>query len=283
MSLPQHLTYLEGGTVSIDVLDLPAVANVSIVSGDGTTHGSGIAATVSTIDTTAANAITRGQRAINVVSATGMSVGQTMHIQDDPEEVLIRKVDGLEISLRRPVTLDHVTGATIEGSCITAAINSAVAGDLWWDGRCEWIIDGVKQFTAVECTKYPLDRLATVQDILDIEYSFYHLKDEELDVERLLDSALGDVLARIAVKSPDLRTRVFPASSEFRRVTALGALRMFYMRQRGEDARELFERYSGELIAEIDRICGTVPRDADQDGVIEPGDRVSFRSVRLER
>lgn len=283
MSLPQHITFDEGGTVFIDLPDLPTTVNVSVTTGEGQTLAEGIAATVSTVDTTLTNAAAKGAKAINVASNTGIAQGGTIHVKDDPEELLVRKVDGAEVSLRRPLTVGHVTGAEVEGARVTASINAQVSNTLFWDGRCEWLVDGVKYFTGVECTKYPLQNLATEQDILDIEPSWYHLKDDEVDTARLLDLGLSHVLKRIAVKAPDLRTRVFPASMAFRHVTALAALRQFFMRQRGEEARDLFERYTGELEAEIDRICGVTARDADQDGVVEPDERVSMRNIRLSR
>jgi len=283
VSLPQHLTQSEAGTVYVDLLTTAGTANVSIVTGDGSTLASGLSASISSVNTTLSAAVTRGDTSINVASASGIANAGTLFIQDDPEEILVRKVAAPVVSLRRPVKYDHVSAAVVQGTRITATVNAAVAGTLFWDGRCEWIVDGKKYFTAVECTKYPLDRLATIQDILDIEPSFYHLADEELDVDRLLDLALSDVLKRIAAKSPDLRTRVYPASTEFRHATALAALRMFYMRQRGDDASVLFERYSDVLKGELDRLCGVLPRDADQDGVIEPGEKTNMRSVRVGR
>lgn len=283
MSLPQHLTFGEGGTVSINLLEQPTAANVSIVQGDGTTVVSGLAATVSTINTTLTNAATRGEFAINVDGTTGIAVGSVMHITDDPEEVLVSKVVAPEVTLRRPLLRDHLSASAVQGTQVSAVVNAQLSNALWWDGHCEWLVDGVKYFTAVECTKYPIDRLATVQDIEDIEPSFYHLADEELDVDRLLDLALTHVLKRIAAKSPDMRVKVFPGSTEFRHVTALAALKLFFMRQRGEDAATLYERYTTVLRGEIDSLVGVIPRDADQDGVIEPSDKISMRSVRLWR
>ena len=135
----------------------------------------------------------------------------------------------------------------------------------------------------IECTKYPLHRLATAQDIFDIEPKLYHLLDNEADIERLLDLGMEQTLRRIALRSPDLRTRVYTASMEFKHATALAALMMYYLRQPGDAAKDMWTRYQQECGNEVDGICQILPRDADQDGVIEADERIGAHSITLRR
>jgi len=284
MSLPQHLTYGVGGTVSIDLPSLPANGIVSVVDGDGTYQVTRQDATVSTVNTALRGTPSAGDKAINVASGTGVAVGMKLWIQDDPEESTVRSVSSNTVNLRRPLVYDHSNNATVQQARVSYAVNAAAAASLFWDGRAEWNIGGsTMYYTAVECTRYPLTRLATVNDIATLEPMIYQLMDSEDDVEDLLDLAFEHVLSRIASVSQDLRVRVFTASSVFKHVTALAFLQMLYMRQKGEDARDLWERYRAEVTAEIARLCVTTPRDADQDGVVEGDERISAGTVRLSR
>ena len=284
MSLPQHVTCGVGGTIHVDVKDLPLNARVSILDFDGTALVSSGTANVSQVNTTLSGAGTKGDTAINVSSNTGFAVGVTCWLQDDPEEILVRKISGGTISLRRPLMYDHANAATVEGSRISYTVNAAVANTPWWDGRAEWNIDGtIQHYTAVECTKYPLVRLATAQDLFDIEPKIYHLLDDEADIERLLDLGMEQVLKRVALSAPDLRARVYTGSMEFRHATALAALSLYYMRQPGEMAKDMWTRYREELEKEIQAICQVVPRDANQDGTMTADERPSVRTVVLRR
>lgn len=286
MSLPQQLVYGAGGTVSIDVPRLPQNAQVTVLQSDGTVVIGPVAATLSAINTLLNTTCYAGDLAINVANTTGIAANSTFWLQDDPEEVLARKVGtGGTVTLRRPLLYDHVVNAVVEGTRLSYEVPAANASTLFWDGRAEWNIDGagVTDYTAVECGKYPLRRLATAQDMADIEPQLYNLIDSEASLERLLDLAFERVLSRVATMAPDMRTRVFTGSSEFRHCTALMAWTLFYMRQRGPEAQGLYERFGKELDGELARICQVVPRDADQDGTVEIDEKASVRTVRLRR
>ncbi len=284
MSLPEHLLYNVGGTVTINLNNVPTTASVRIIDGDGTEQVGTLSATVSTVDTVTNTAATRGDRAINVVSNVGMGNGTRVMLMDDPEEALVRKVDGATVHLRSELHYDHVSGAGVEGTVVTVPINSTQASSLFFDGHAEWNIDGaVYDYTAVECTKYPMRRHATIQDVLDVEAAWYQLKDPSLDVERWLDLAHQRVLKDIGAKSKELRVRVFPASTAFRHATALAALTLFYMRQPGSDFQDLYRTFKKELEQELSKMVPLEPRDADQDGAVEASERQGMGTVRLVR
>jgi hypothetical protein len=281
LALPQYLLYQKGGTIHIDVPSLPTAATVRIIDGGDTEQMGHLAVNVSTINTTlAANAYACNSQ-ITVAANTGLSAGKTFWLQDDPEEALVRSVEGTTIKLRRPLFYDHVSGAAVEGARIALNVPDNYSNALWWDGRCEWNIDDTYYYTAVDCVRYPLQRLASAQDLADDEPKIADMIDSGVDVERWLDSAHELVLGEIAKRAPDQRARVFTGSMEFRSVTAAAAMYLHYLRRR--DASDERETWLKEIERRLGAVVALVPRDADQDGAIEPDERMSTRSVLLVR
>ena len=286
MSLPQHITKDFGGTVFIDRDALASSATVSVYDGDGCLLIDSADATVSSVNTTLTSAVSRGDLSITVESNTGLSNGSTPIVTDDLEQLLVRSIDDDVVYLRRPALHDHDNGSAVVGSRITYSVNSDVASKLWWDGRAEWTIDGTERaYTACECTKYPLDMSAapSEQDLFDEEPQLYNILDSEVDVYRVRELALQEVLKRLASASKDLRARVYPGSMAFRRAGVMAAMMAVYRRQRGQEAADLYERYKAELDAEISVICQATPKDSDQDGVVEENEKSSYSTVQLFR
>jgi len=281
MSLPQHIQFGKGGTIGIGVAAAATAATVTMRDGAGTAKFSDQDAVVSTINTTITGAISAGATSINVASNTGILAGSTMHILDDPEELLVAKVATLAVTLRRPALYAHVNAANVAGSRITFSVNAAVANTLWWDGHAEWNIDGTIDYTSVEVTRYPMIRRATAQDMFDLEPKLYDVLDGEQDVDRLLDVAHEYVLGELSKMSPDSRARVIPASASFRTATCLAALYIHYRRRAGEESRELADRYSEYTKRELDSITSANPRDADQDLTVRGDEKISARTIRL--
>lgn len=284
MSLPQHILYRQGGTVWIDVLDKPANGQVSGYMGDGSEVFAGRTCTLSTIATTLNAAVSRGALSINVNSNTGFAVGGKFWLQDDPEEALCQKVASATVTLRRPLTRDHVVGATIEGTRVSYACNATDAVSTFWDGHLDWNLGGViAEQSCFECTKFFNERRATVQDLYDEDPQFYNLWDPKMDLERALDLAHDDVLGLVAIKPSDQRARVAPASREFIKATVFQFFHRLYRPRAGNDNVELAKSYRAQAIEEVDRMCLILPRDADQDGVVEANEKVAHGTVRLRR
>lgn len=283
MSFIQHLQYGFGGTVQAILDDRPSVATCRIVAGNGTEILAPTTATISSINTTLLAAATKGDLQINVASNAGIVNGMTFFIQDDPEEVLIKRVSGNTVYLRRPLMYDHVNAATCEGTRISLDVNSATASTLFWDGRCEWNIGTKQIYTSVECTKYSLDQLCQMQDIYDIEPKLYYLMDDEDDIVRLKTAATQHVLTKLTAVDRDARARIYPGSSEFVQAVAFAFMMLFYMRQRGDDSAQLVERYKASLENEINMIATMMATDRDQDGVVEAEDKLSVYSIALRR
>ena len=89
MALPQHLTYGIGGTVYVEVDSLPHAATVTLIKSDGAAIQGHVSATISTINTTLSQNVSRRDLAINVASNTGFEAGKTFWLRDDPEELLM--------------------------------------------------------------------------------------------------------------------------------------------------------------------------------------------------
>jgi len=285
MALPQHITHGIGGTISVYLKTRADNATFTAIKGDGSVAFGPVNATLSSVDTTLNAAVSSGGFQINVGSAAGINNAVKCWITDDPEEVLIKSIAGTVVALRRPLTKDHASNAAVQGTQFSYAVSSAEANSTFWDGRIMANIDGGSSlvYTAVECGKYPMERIATIQDLFDEQPSLYHQSMREQDWERALDKGLEDVLKRVAKADPDLRARVYPASREIVDATVYATLVMFYRRNSSEEAGQLYDRYRRELSEEVEIFCGTAPGDRNQDGTVTADDRVTPRTVRLVR
>lgn len=281
MSLPQHIIYEVGGTVSIDVEDRPTTAYVTIKNGDGSTIVDNVAASISTITTTLSSAVTVGSRTITVSNATGISDGKEFWLRNPSEKVRCKNINGTSVTLWRPVLSSHDNASNVQGTLITYAVSASNASTLFWDGRVSWVLDNsLYAYTAVECTRYPLVRIATEQDLYDEFPDLDQMLSESDDVDALLNIAHEEVMSRIGGRT---RVRTRPGSTEFKKATVFSFASALFRRRPGESADQLYKRYREELNNEITRIMETVPVDADQDGSIDQDDKRSSRTVQLFR
>lgn len=282
MSIPQHILYNTNSTVYLDTLTKLTTATVSIYTDNGTAIVSGATATNSTISTTLASAYSAGDTVITVAAATGISVGSKFWIQDDPEDVLVKKVSGTTITLRRPLMYNHISGATCQGNRLSYTVSAANANTLFWEGRIEWYSNGVlKHVSAVECSKYPLNRLATLQDVFDENPKTRNMLPDDIDMKRLLDLAHEDVLTTIAAVD---KVRILTASGrELSRAVVLQFWKNYYRRDTSDDGERLYQRYDNELNNEIKKITAILPADKNQDGVISANENIRMKNVRLSR
>jgi hypothetical protein len=279
MALPQHITLDEGGTVSINLIAQPTTITVEVEMGDGTdvSSGSGVA---STIDTTLTAAVGKGATVLPLTSVTGVSNGATLWIQDVPENVRVKSVNALAVSIFGKVINDHANASPVQGCTCSYAISASEASSVWWDGRVKWTIDGIVHFTAVECTKYPLTRHAGLSDLRAENPKIHDMLDAEEDVEETLDLAHESVLSKIGARA---RARVFPGSTEFTRAVVLTWWEAFWRRLEGDSAQNMLNRYERESAEEIARVAATAPRDENQDGVVSAEERFSMATVPISR
>lgn len=282
MSLPQHIVYGEGGTIFIDVDSRPTNAIVSVYTDGGSALVSDASATISSISTTLAAAASRGATSLTLANANAVTAGSVVWIQDDPEPVLVYKITTSSgvVNLRRPLLKDHANNASCEGTHISYSVLAAAANTIFFDGRAKWTIDSKSEYTGLECTKYPLHRRATIQDVFDRQPKLYEILDSEADTERLLDLAHEEVLQRLGTAG---RARCFTGSSEFISCTVLAMLMLYYERMASAEGTALYERYKQSLQEELERTSATTPRDTNQDGVAAPQEQMVMRSIPLRR
>ena len=280
MSLPQHITYGEGGTVYIDLQTRPTSVTVTIEKSDGSDIVIGKTATINSVNTTLSGAASQGAATVSVVSASNIANGQVLYMSDDPEHVLVQSVNGTTVTLRRPLMKNHISGAAFQGTRASYTVSSSDAGSLMWDGRIKWTVDNVIEWSEIECTKYPLRRRATIQDAYDRQPKLYEILDSEVDTERLLDLGHEEVLSRIGAKH---RARVYPGSMSFISATVLAALMLYYEHQPTEQGTVLYERYTQLLQEELERVTEIIAPDSDQDGKIEATDRQAFSAIVVRR
>lgn len=281
MPLPQHLTLNYGGPLSLDLSYRPVNAVAMVLAGDGTTIVGNVTATVDSINSNTLSALVAGNVAIGVSNGQQFSPGVEFWVRTPDEKARCKTVSGNIVSLWQPLLYGHASGVAVEGSQVKYVVPAANCIQRFWDGRVKWTVDANAVFyTAAECTDYPLQRIATVQDLFTEHPLFHHLIDGYEDAERLLDAAHEDVLVRIGGK---MRTRVFTGSREFVRATVYCALANHYRRQQSDEATTLFERYAELLQEELQRIVETTPRDEDMDGVVSQPEKKSARSIPLWR
>lgn len=288
MSLPQHILYNVGGTVSIWAPVRPvATQTVSCYTGGGGEVFAAQDATIEAIDTTLSSAATVGSRSLAVASATGIAAGSTLLLSSF-EQVVVKSISGTDVTLRRPLLDSHASGAAAQSCKLSYAVTAEQAATLFWDGRLEWLVDEGEAAETVYhqaaiCTKHRFYRAADEADWLDEEPLLYDVLDPNADPDRQLDRALNDVVSRLSALTEG-RAWSYVGPDSFKRATVYAAQMNLYRKQAGDDAEQLYERYRAEFQSELERVvAGTAWRDADQDGAVDASEQRSARSMRLYR
>lgn len=280
MALVQHITTGIGGTVSITPTSRPTNAYVTVYDGGGTAVTVNTNATISTINTTLTNAVNARGKSITVSNSSGIAEGGRFFIAAPVEWCRAKVVSGNAVTLWHPLREAHSNNATVQGTTCTLSVSATNASASFWDGRVRWELDGALQYTGVECTKYPLNRVTTEQDILDVNPQFGALLAAEEDPNTALDAAHAYVLEVLGQRG---RARCYPASSEFAQAVALAFARNHYRAQSSDVAEKMYERFAVEFNDAMARLAATLANDEDQDGVVEAEEKRSMMSFRIER
>lgn len=282
MSLVQHITIDIGGIASIEPLTRPACATATVYSSDGVIVCANSNANISTINTVLTAAAAKRAKIVTVNSNTGFSQGEKFCISSPTEWAKCKLVNGNAIHIYSPLREDHANASTVYSTKTSATIPAANASTLFFDGRVRWEIDNGAsiQWSGLECTRYPLNRVCTEQDLYEVNPGFYALLSAEEDIDTALDAAHEHVLGMLSARG---RARVYPASTEFTRAVALAFARNHYRHQASDSAKVLFDRYSAELSDEMSKMENALGADEDQDGDITEGEQRSSRSFRMIR
>lgn len=280
MSLVQHITVDVGGTVSVQPMDRPSNALVTIYDDQGAILVNNQVAVISSLNTVLTNAVNARAKVIAVSNGAQFSEGDVFVISSPKEWHRCKTVTGNQVSIWQPLREAHANNATVYSTLCTYAVNAASANYAFFDGRARWELDTDIKFTGVECTLYPLKRTATEQDIYAINSDFAALMSSTEDPETALDAAHEFVLEQLGAKG---RARVFPASQEFNRAVALAFARNHYLGQSTEVAERKCKQYSEELTEAIALLLESLSPDDNQDGVISGEEKRSQGTFHLER
>ena len=279
--IPQHITYGAGGTLYLYATTRLSTPTITIRTDRNTDIVTGQSVTASTTNTTLSSAAAEGATTIAVTAATGIAFGQEI-ILSAKETVTVKSIASTTVTLQRPLIYSHASGATAQSNTLSYTVTAADADTLFWDGLAIWYNNGVYYAqTPVECTRYPLFRLATLQDVWDECPQLRDLLSPNDDPERLLKIAHDDVMTTIY--SVDRATVFMASGKEISRAVTFQFLSNYYRHEAQESSETLYNRYQMALADEIKKVVSILPRDADQDQIVESNERMRTNSIRIIR
>lgn len=285
----QHIIFNFGGTLSIDLPELsteePVNYDVEVIRGNGSTLIAKKAATISTIDTNLAAVVSADALTITVDATTGFGPDAPFYIGDDSNDTRERCIQkgpvvGSTITLWRPLFHAHIDNAVVKGVRLTASVSAAEAVGQFWDGRVTWYVDDVPTYhQLVTSTKYPMARLATLQNLYDEIPKLKDHLDKETDAERLLERGMNEIIDRL---SQPLEGRVwsFTAADQFIELNSMAAAYLHYRSIRDFESKS---EYDSDITAKLRQKMSLIPRDADGDGAISKNERRSYSSAPRNR
>ena len=281
MPLPEHITYQLGGTVTLEPPTRPTNALITIYQGTGAIVVNNTTASVATFNTTTAAAVNARAKSLTLSNASGLSSGDRFQLAEPVEWCKAKSISGNAVTLWHPLREAHANNVVACKTLVTFAVNAASAASTFWDGRARWEVDSnAVYWTGVECSKYPLRRVANEQTLLAIHPQFAAVLEAEADPDAALDAAHDHVLLALGAAG---RARVYPGSTEFCNATALALARNHYRHQSSAAAKELFDRYSAELDKEIERLMASIIPDDDQSGAVDANEKRSYSTFHLVR
>ena len=276
----QHLTFGVAGSVWIDLTSRPAAAPTGEVeTGNDVTKSSGTT-TLSTANSTLSVNALQGATSITVADGTNFSVGSKYWIAGLKEEILVRSKSTNVLTLFSPLVEAHPSGVAVQGTRATLAVPAADLDAVWWDGRVKFTVDGEIHYVACECTRYPLRRYAGKQDLILIDPLLADKLDDEHALEPTLDAAFHDILGLIGSRG---RVKVFTAGPEFNRAVAFQWWVNFYEPDGSDMGITMYRRLRARLDQAMIAVLALIPRDSDQDGVVQAEDRLAWPSCPVSR
>jgi len=281
VALVQHITYGLASTVSLEPSTRPSNALISVYDNEGSALVDNATATVHSASTVLTAAATKRASNITVDNATSITEGLRLRIASPTEWARVKTVSGNSVALWSPLREAHANNATVEATKCSYTIGANNITSTFFDGRCRWeLSSNAIAYSGVECTLYPLARVATELDLAEINPQFAQLLAGEEDPDAALDAAHEYVLEQLGKRG---RARTYPASAEFSRCVALAFARNHYLGQSTETAAREFEKYSKECGEAIATIMANLTPDENQSGTIEADEMKSANSILVER
>lgn len=281
MALVQHITYGVNSVVSIEPSTRPSNALISVYDNAGSAIVDNATATVHAASTVLTAAAAKRASNITVSNAAAITEGLRLRIASPTEWVRAKVISGNNVSLWSPLREAHSNNSVVESTKCSYTIGANNITSTFFDGRSRWELSSNSvSYTGVECTLYPLARVATEIDLAAVNSQFAQLLAAEEDPETALDSAHEYVLEQLGKRG---RARTYPASAEFSRCVALAFARNHYLGQSTETAAREFEKYGKELGEAIATVMANLTPDEDQDAEIEADEQKSANSILVER
>lgn len=168
-------------SITVDLPRRPTAAGTFVVkSVGGGTLQTAVAPTLDAVNTTLTAGVAAGALVLPVTSATGVSAGRRFLLAGEEsvggETVTVRSVNGLNVTLMRPLRAAQATGATFQGTRLTFAIGAAGCATTGRNHRIEWTpAAGDEDLATVlpfDVTRYAPVTFLNVEDLRDMDPLF---------------------------------------------------------------------------------------------------------------
>lgn len=285
MGLFQHIVYNKGGTVALDYHADLTTPKINIFTDSNDAIVSAQSANQSSVDTTISDVggISAGATSMTVASASNISFNQRLWLSEK-EEIIVGSISGTTITFMRPTVYSHANGAAVNCFRMSYAVSADEASELFFDGRIEWL-DGttVIALQPINCTRYMLDNLTGLQDVLDIDADFLKKISPRDDITRMINNAWSDIITELTGRLDNQQNLFWASGREFARAVAFKALANRYVNSTKDAERELRKEYLGEVDRRLAIIINSLPVDKDQNQKTSDDTKQSFYTVRLTR
>ena len=262
-----------GGEVSTEFLGgRPASCTFRLVGSDETELQAVGPATVDAVTTTLTALATPAQagaeQVVVVADATGISNDGRRYVLGG-EDVTVKSVSGLNVTLWAPLMWSHGIGEAFEGVRVTATIDAGTCTEEFWDARGIFTpASGNHQTEAINCATdiIPLD-LIGLQDVRDVNPNPQMAIAREMNVPRSLRVARDEAVLMIGT---EVRASRHVGVGFFRRLAAL----VWWKHRRpefGENWAPELDRIEAELEREKATVLGQAPQASGDGTVPGPG------------
>ncbi|WBK39844.1 distal tail protein [Rhodobacteraceae phage LS06-2018-MD06] len=275
----QYIVYGEGGTVGIYLLSKPTTATITIETDMATSLVENQNATIDTFSSVLSNSASAGNATFDLTNASGLSSGDFVVINPLKEYCEVKTVTANTVVTWQPLVYSHNAADTVETVKVSYDVSNTQASQLFYGGRCKWVIDGETHVQSLECTRWPIRFTTTMSDVYAIDPGFIRFVDKNENIDTTLRKAYSDVMFEIGGRG---RIHIFTAGPEFNNLVSLKYLCTLFGRH-GEKTADLKEHYVEEYERMLGKIISALPVDSNQDEVASENERIFFGSIPLYR
>lgn len=272
-----------GGTITLDEPLARADSGATWVakSGTGATLATG-AVTLDSVNTTLGANVAAGALALSVVSAAGVVVGRKYLVGS--EWVTVAAVNGLTLTLARPVLFAQVTTTPFVSTRMSAAIPGSALSTI---GRANTVwftyeVGAVAQpgvTIEFDITRYSLKSGLTLEHVRDIDPLVTRRASQGTVWPALIESSWERMMSRVGLQhSPG----GLVGAIDLTMTHSLDVLLMVAQQSVGEEARATATVLAQRLDLELSAILASRAFDENQDGIINPREGF-YRTFQVSR